>query len=152
MYSARAISKFIINHVNNIGKTITNLHLQKILYFLQVEKLGTTGEQLFSDPIEKWKLGPVVPTIYHDYKMFGSNTIHVDNFAFGEDVGEVINDDALSATIIDVIERWIDKDAFDLVRITHQHKAWEKDQPKIMNGAQITYTKDELLEAYKEMD
>lgn len=50
---------------------ITNLKLNKLLYFAQGVYLARTGKKLFDDQIEAWTLGPVIPSIYHKYKVCG---------------------------------------------------------------------------------
>lgn len=50
------------------GDNITNLKLQKLLYYAQGLHVAMNGEVLFDDPIEAWDLGPVVPNVYHKTK------------------------------------------------------------------------------------
>lgn len=48
---------------------ITNLQLQKILYFTWVDYYKETGTRLFEDqPFEAWKYGPVVSEVYFEYR------------------------------------------------------------------------------------
>lgn len=47
MYSAIIVAQYIIEHCNSIGKTISNLKLQKILYFVQAEFLVSKGNLVF---------------------------------------------------------------------------------------------------------
>lgn len=54
---------------------ITNLKLQKLLYYAQGTFLALHGQKLFEQPIMKWQYGPVVPDVYHQYKYFGNNVI-----------------------------------------------------------------------------
>lgn len=58
---------------------LTNMKLQKLLYFAQGLFLaGTEGKQLlFDDPIEAWKYGPVIPSVYQQLSGFGENQINV---------------------------------------------------------------------------
>lgn len=75
MYKAIDISKYIINKCVNDEKYISNLSLQKILYFIQKEFLKTRGERAFSDYIEAWQFGPVIPEVYYRYCGSGGMTI-----------------------------------------------------------------------------
>jgi uncharacterized phage-associated protein len=54
---------------------LTNLKLQKILFYAQAESLRETGNALFSDTIEAWKYGPVVPAVYEWLKGCGAYPI-----------------------------------------------------------------------------
>jgi uncharacterized phage-associated protein len=51
------------------------LRVQKLLYYLQGWSLALRGRPLFEERIEAWKLGPVVPEVYHRFKSFGSQVI-----------------------------------------------------------------------------
>lgn len=67
MYSASEISKHIIFYSNKNLYCSSNLKLQKELCFLQLYFIRITGHPCFSDPIEAWEFGPVVPEIYRKY-------------------------------------------------------------------------------------
>lgn len=54
---------------------MSNLKLQKLLYYAQGAHLSLHNEPLFDDPIEAWEHGPVCPSVYHDFKQFGSNAL-----------------------------------------------------------------------------
>ena len=51
---------------------LTNLKLQKLLYFAQAEYLKQEDKPLFADEIEAWTYGPVVHAVYSEYKSCGS--------------------------------------------------------------------------------
>src|SRR5262245_32067863 len=57
---------------------ISNLRLQKLLYYAQGWSLAQRGVALFPDKIEAWALGPVVPNVYHPLKSFGAGAIPAD--------------------------------------------------------------------------
>ncbi|TQS42908.1 DUF4065 domain-containing protein [Cryptosporangium phraense] len=57
---------------------LTNLKLQKLLYYAQGHYLGEHGKPLFSDEIQAWAHGPVVPNEYHRLKHFGAGPIDTE--------------------------------------------------------------------------
>ena len=61
------------------GELMTNLKLQKMLYYQQGFHLAYFGTPLFDDEIEAWMYGPVVPSVYNHYKGNGRNGIISDN-------------------------------------------------------------------------
>lgn len=64
-YQARQIASYFIKKADlNTENDLTNLKLQKILYFAQAEFYRKFGEALFTDPIEAWEYGPVVYDVY----------------------------------------------------------------------------------------
>ena len=65
---------------NPIKEGVTNLKLQKLLFFAQAAHLALfDGKPLFNDEFEAWGLGPVIPAVYRKYKGSPSDPIVVDN-------------------------------------------------------------------------
>lgn len=54
---------------------ITPLKLQKLLYYAQAWSLVFRKKLLFSEEIEAWVHGPVVPSVYRRFKHYGFNNI-----------------------------------------------------------------------------
>lgn len=74
-YSVNDISKYVIFYSNEKNYGITNLRLQKILYFVQMYFLKVQGERCFHAHLEAWDIGPVVPKVFHKYLRFGAGQI-----------------------------------------------------------------------------
>ena len=55
--------------------TVTNLRINKLIYFAQALCLAEFNKALFDDEVHAWKLGPVVPCIYQKYRSFGKDNI-----------------------------------------------------------------------------
>ena len=75
LYNASDIAKYVLKKCTDDGFPISNLQLQKILYFLQRDFLRVKEQPLFRDEIEAWQFGPVVPNVYYDYCSYGANSI-----------------------------------------------------------------------------
>lgn len=56
---------------------LTNLKLQKLLYYAQGKYLAKNPDALFNDKIVAWNYGPVVQTVYREFKQCGSFPITV---------------------------------------------------------------------------
>ena len=70
------VSNFFINlALNTDDDSVTNLKIQKLLYFAQGYALSKLGRPLFPDAIEAWEMGPVVPSVYNALKSNGRNPI-----------------------------------------------------------------------------
>jgi uncharacterized phage-associated protein len=55
---------------------VDNLKLQKLLYYSQAVHLVLNEKQpLFTEQIEAWDYGPVVPPVYREYKQYGFDTV-----------------------------------------------------------------------------
>jgi len=60
------------------GDPVTNMKLQKLLYYAQGFHLALNNRPLFQDQILAWIHGPVVSIVYHKYKGYGRNGISAD--------------------------------------------------------------------------
>lgn len=76
MYKAIDLANYIVDKCIKDNAPITNPQLQRILYFVQKEFLKR-GSQAFSDYIEAWEFGPVVPNVYYYFCGFGAMPISI---------------------------------------------------------------------------
>ena len=71
------IANFFIKIANSENEgSITNMKLNKLLYFAQAWSLTKYGEPLFEEEIQAWQHGPVVPSIYKAFRICGYNPIN----------------------------------------------------------------------------
>lgn len=106
---------------NECGDGMSNLKLQKLLYFAQGWYMARYGKPLFDAPMEAWRLGPVVPSVYSEYQCFGKNAIHDDppaDDAFTQDEFDLL---------MDVVREYWKYSTSALIDMSHQNGApWEK--------------------------
>ena len=57
------------------GTRLTNMSLNRLCFFAQVESLRSTGTTVFDDPIVAWRCGPVCPAVYHAYERYGRTSV-----------------------------------------------------------------------------
>lgn len=74
-YSALEIARYIITSCFYEKRPVSNLKLQKMLYFVWVDFYRKTGRMLFWDNICAWQLGPVVPEVYYEYCFYAGSPI-----------------------------------------------------------------------------
>lgn len=120
----------LANHIIAVAQekklSITNLQLQKVMYFTirlaRLEKSENDDElkKLYDKKFYVWKYGPVVPEIYDKYKKFGSNPI-TGNFSQDD---EYIKWNAN-------IENLLSISVFKLVNLSHNVEFWQKNSDKI---------------------
>lgn len=82
-YKALDIANFYIQLVNSISDNyIDNLKINKLLYFVQGFSMAKLGRPMFSDVIQAWEYGPVIPNVYYTFKCCGKSPIEepADNF------------------------------------------------------------------------
>ena len=58
-----------------LNQPVTNLKLQKILYFLNAIYLVKRSKPLVDATFEKWNYGPTIPDVYKEYRVNGGNNI-----------------------------------------------------------------------------
>lgn len=73
MRSALTAANRILQHAGEQGMSLTPLQLMKLTYMSHGWALGILGRPLFNDRVEAWKYGPVIPTLYHKTKEYGSS-------------------------------------------------------------------------------
>lgn len=134
-YSANIIAKEIINYSNRRCFAISNLKLQKVLYFIQAIFLNEYNRACFTDNIEAWTLGPVVPSVYRQYKIFGANSIpetvfNKNNFASIFTAASFDSNEFISPSDVSIIHDIVDSlssySATELVEITHSQSPWKE--------------------------
>ena len=70
MASAREAAEYLIWRATQDGTLITHLKLQKLCYYAQGYSLALVDEIMFDNPIEAWEHGPVVRTLWDEYKRY----------------------------------------------------------------------------------
>jgi uncharacterized phage-associated protein len=122
-YSVEDVAKYFIYLSNktkiddDLTEGITNLKLQKMLYFAQAAYLSLNNQKLFNEDIEAWQYGPVIPSIYHKYKEHRNQPIpNIDE--------EITIDDDLNIFLDGIWELFDKYSAIELMNITHKHKPW----------------------------
>jgi uncharacterized phage-associated protein len=96
---------------------ITNLKLQKLLYYCQAWSLVFTGQALFAERIEAWVHGPVVPSIFRRFREFRWNTIDC--------VVTPPTSATLTAHLNAVLDSYGNIPASQLERLTHSEAPWQ---------------------------
>lgn len=168
-YPVNKIADYVIEYAKNLGSCVNNLHLQKILYYLEARFLVEDRGSLFNDTIEKWQYGPVVPKVYYRFNHLGAEDIkHVppafdfmnllldaegikksnekvkrpeNDWPFNEEDKEIIDD---------TINKLIKFKPFTLVDETHKHPSWLKDEKNILGGEKhIKYNRSEIKKDFE---
>lgn len=75
MYNAVDVASYIVGRCANSGRPVTNLQLQKILYYVQLNFLRTYDKCIFEDDILALRHGPAVKEVYDKYSVCGRHEI-----------------------------------------------------------------------------
>ena len=123
--SALQVAKYFIYKANCDGDLITNLKMQKLLYYAQAWYLVNFSKALFKDPIMAWRFGPIVESVYHDFKKFKYSPIKCEN---AEKAVETIPVDK-KQYLDEYYKIYISYSAFDLTQMSHNEGPW-RDTPQ----------------------
>lgn len=76
MLSCYDVANYFLTQVSeDAGDLMSNLKLQKLVYYAQGFHLALYDEPLFPEPLEAWTNGPVVPELFRHYKKYESGAI-----------------------------------------------------------------------------
>lgn len=87
MYTPQHVANYFLDRANAESRNIDPLKLIKLVYIAYGWVLALTGERLFDEPIQAWKHGPVIPSIYHEFKHYRSEPICEPSGIFDMETG-----------------------------------------------------------------
>lgn len=134
------VAKYFLSKTLESDENITNLKLQKLLYYAQGYHLALFDNELFQEEIEAWTHGPVCPKIYHEFKEYGSNSIPYTNM---ENFSECFTNEQLDF-LDEVYNVFGQFSAWKLRDMTHEESPWINN--KAFNGIIST---DEMNDYFK---
>lgn len=129
-YNVLDIACFVINKHNELypKNGITNLRLQKLLYFVQAYFIIKYKKICFSEKIVAWPSGPVVIEAYEEFKKYGRSNIETVKY-YGVFSENPVHDNIIHCNhkeiICSAIEIFKDYDDSKLVDITHCQTPWK---------------------------
>ena len=136
-HSSLEIANEFLLRAQREERSLTQMHLQKLVYLAHGWCLAVTGKPLIEDPFEAWAYGPVIRRLYSALRRYGSGgverLIRRDDdllYAHGEHEGseELADVAPTDQAVIDrVWEQYKDFEAFQLSALTHsQNSPWER--------------------------
>lgn len=139
-------NKIIANTNVEEGELISNLKLQKLLYYVQGFNLAIFDKPLFDEDIEAWMYGPVVASVYQNFNKFGSTAITIDKT---DSIASLSPEE--EELFREVLLEYGQFSAIKLMNMTHEETPWRVtfyEQPKsvISNDLISDYFKTYLVE------
>jgi len=142
MATAQNIADHILWSSHESGSFISNLKLQKLLYYVQSWHLAINDSALFSEKFEAWVHGPAIPEIYRRYKRFSWRSID-------EEVEQPILDDHTRRFVEEVLDEYGHLDARRLEYLTHREEPWISARKGVSEGESCsTYIDESLMKSY----
>lgn len=114
VYSVRSLANWLLDYAEANGHRLSNMALNKLIYFAYEHALVTYGRKLTNAKIEAWDHGPVFREVYHDFKRFGAAPIAGRAKAYDPQTDALV----VASPEIDPDDQEIIKEAIqDLVRL-----------------------------------
>lgn len=107
----------LVSNYDIVPEYITNLKLQKLLYYVQAICLMVFNKKAFSSKILAWSYGPVVSEVYNQYKENHANGIKSEKSVRKVSTG-------LYKIIDEVVNSYGSMDATKLIDFTHEEEPW----------------------------
>ena len=119
------LAKYIVVKCIKDKHPISNLQLQKILYYIQREFLQKLCRSAFTESIEAWQFGPVIPSVYYYFCGAGAMTITLCDEPDQSALSTFSREER--AIINNIVEEKRMLNPWDMVSETHQAGgAWAK--------------------------
>ena len=148
------LSNYFISLSNETGNLISNLKLQKLLYYAQAWHLAYFGEKLIDGDFQAWVHGPVLPATYREFRSFGWKPIIKAelNQDFISHFCESIVEQKQCELLNDVVDEYFGLTAYELEKMTHLEDPWiiaRGDLPPDMPSENII-TEASMIDYYKQ--
>jgi len=112
------VADWFIRFAHEVGDPITNLRLQKLVYYAQAWFLALHGRRLMPAEFQAWVHGPVCHPLYQRFRGYAWNPIV-----------EPVDAPALPAEVEthlrEIMEVYGGYSAWDLERLTHAEAPWQ---------------------------
>ena len=117
MTTASDIAKYIISRFQDSEEPITNMKIQKLLYYVQGWHLGLYNIPAFTQELQAWVHGPVQHDVYREYQEYSWNPI-------SDTVIAPVLDEKIIKHIEEVLECYGGESAYTLEHMTHKEWPW----------------------------
>ena len=128
-YPASAVAYELVETAIKNGSPISQMKLQKLLYLAHGIYLAQYDKPLIKESFQAWKYGPVIPSIYDQYKFYGSEPISNTTWLkpFYNNTESIELDNKSVSLINNVLERTKNISAGQLSNWTHKENSpWYK--------------------------
>jgi uncharacterized phage-associated protein len=140
--TAKIVASLILEVAANHGDVLTNLKLQKLLYYVQAWYLALHDRPLFAEKFEASDLGPIEPTAFREFSAFVDQPIRLW-------VRNLEPPKAIRSHIEEVLEVYGRFSAFDLERLARDEEPWKAARLSLENRGSATISNDVMKQFYK---
>lgn len=131
LISPDQVSNFLLHESRERGEVLTNLKLQKLLYYAQAWHLVRKKQQLFKEDFQAWVHGPVLPSQYMRFKIFEWRPIL-------EDITRPRLSHDLNCYLKEIVDVFGCETATNLELMTHNERPWKETRRGLAPDQQST--------------
>jgi uncharacterized phage-associated protein len=144
---ALQVGNYLIDFSHRVGDPISNLKLQKLLYYAQAWYLAFYDKPLFPERIEAWVHGPAVPSVYGTFKGWAWQPIPAS-----PKVVPVFHVQ-VKKHLDEIMKKYGTQTAYFLEMLTHQEGPWRKARGPIPpdEPSHAVITHDSMKNFYRAM-
>lgn len=144
---------YLITKFNNDGRDITNLQVQKLMYFFEAYYMNVYNvDKVYDCSFCAWAFGPVAIPLYKKFKKFGNDKIELTD----EEIEEGNSICHESKSLLDIIyDVFRETPATRLVELTHMPNSpwtevWERNGKKVGYGDNTHIDKEKSKKWFRE--
>lgn len=165
-YNPIDVANYIIWRANLIQKQITHVKLQKLIYYVVSKFAKDNNYLLINENIIKGQYGPIIKSVYHQFKLFGDQEItspveylsdesnysgkgkFMIKFVDTNEKNKLLHQDkSLNDTVSYVLSNLGDCTALQLINKIHSESAYKNFKTDNLNSSEQTYSMKELQSA-----
>jgi uncharacterized phage-associated protein len=144
--SPSSVADFMLIECRERGDVLTNLKLQKLLYYAQAWFLVAHNKPLFAEDFQAWVHGPVLPSQYQRFKENEWRPIQ----------DELTKPDLLSEVhshLMEIVDIFGVETAVALERMTHNEQPWKSARGNIPSDEASTaiISKESMTSFYQSL-
>jgi uncharacterized phage-associated protein len=138
--SAAAAANTILDAAEERGLALDPMKLQKLVYMTNGYYSALADKAWVKEAFEAWKYGPVIPSLYHKFKSFGSEPIKTGTRINTYDSCNVAADPVLKRVLNFVLDKYGAKSGIYLSDLTHKvGSPWDETRNPSCSSEEISF-------------
>jgi uncharacterized phage-associated protein len=149
-YCASMIANYFLKKAKQAGEHLSPMKLLKLVYFAHGWNLAIKDQSLLKEPVEAWPYGPVISSLYHQFKKFGNEAITESASVDEKEIQNLESDFATQALLNNIWSVYSKYTAVQLSNLSHEKgspwdKAWHDEDGRYNYHHVIS---DEIIKNY----
>ncbi len=151
--ASRDIATYFLSKSQEDGDFISNLKMQKLVYYAYCWALTLNSGRLFEERLQAWPNGPVSAELYRQLSKYGFKPIGKE-FITDKSLEAVKTlDTPTNYTLESVYKSYMPMAAFELVALTHNELPWKKARTGLgdTDASNIELEDEDIIEYFSKL-